>query len=161
MNEDSFQDSRGNTSITYIPVQQTLVEDADMSAASAGIDDNDMAVSTIEKVNQPRVTWRDDIIPRGKKRKKNDKLQQIVNTEANAEFEFSVAETELENLSSSMEFDMPYHPMIWDSDYIEPPELPHPEGWEKPREVSAIDLVLDTYLVANPTGNVSTSKDVL
>ena len=66
--------------IHYIPIKHTLVADAYMSTASAGIDDNDMAVSAIEKVNQPRV--------------------------------------------------------------------------------SAIDLVLDTSLVANPTGNVSTSKEL-
>ena len=42
--------------IPYIPIQHTLVADADISAASAGIDDNDMAVSAIEKVNQP-MTW--------------------------------------------------------------------------------------------------------
>ena len=74
--------------ITFIPVQHTLVADADMSAASAGIDENDMSVSAIEKVNQPGVTWRDEIISRRKKRKTNDKLQQIVNREVNAEFEF-------------------------------------------------------------------------
>ena len=97
--------------IPSIPVQHTLVVDADMSAASAGIDDNDMAVSSTEKVNQPRVTWWDEIISRRKKSKTNDKLQQIVNRKVNDEFEFSVAEAELENLSSSMEFDMPDHPM--------------------------------------------------
>ena len=42
--------------IPSIPVQHTLVADADMSAASVGIDDNDMVVSAIEKVNQPMVT---------------------------------------------------------------------------------------------------------
>ena len=88
--------------IPYIPAQHTLVADADMPAASAGIDDNDMAVSTIEKVNQPRVTFRDEIISRRRKGKTNDKLQQIVNRKVNDEFEFSVAEAELENLSSSM-----------------------------------------------------------
>ena len=90
LNEDSFLDSRGNIEIPSIPVQHTLVADADMSAASAGIVDNDMAASAIEKVNQPRVTGR--------------------------------------------------------------------EVWAKPREVSEIDLVLDTSLVENPTGSVSTSK---
>ena len=88
--------------INSIPVQHTLVADADMSAASAGIDDNDMSVSSTEKVNQPRVTWRDEIISRIKKSKTNDKLQQIVYRKVNAAFEFSVAEDELENLSSSM-----------------------------------------------------------
>ena len=39
-----------------IPVQHTLVADADMSADISGIDNNDMAVSAIEKVNQPRVS---------------------------------------------------------------------------------------------------------
>ena len=55
LNEYSFPDSRDNIAIPYIPVQHTLVADADMSAASAEIDDNDMVVSAIEKVNQPRV----------------------------------------------------------------------------------------------------------
>ena len=40
-----------------------------------------------------------------------------------------------------MEFDLPDHPMTWDPDSIEPPDLPPLEGWAKPREVSAIDLV--------------------
>ena len=57
-----------------------------MSSASAGIDNNDMAVSAIEKVNHPTVTWKDEIISRRKKRKTNDKLQQIVNRKVNAEF---------------------------------------------------------------------------
>ena len=43
--------------ITSIPVQHTLVADADMSTASAGIDNNYMVVSAIEKFNQPRMTW--------------------------------------------------------------------------------------------------------
>ena len=111
LNEELFLDRRGNMEIPSIPFQHTLVADADMSAASAGIDNNDISASDIEKVNEPRVTCQDEIISRRKKRMTHDKLQQIVNTEANAEFEFSVAETELENLSSSMEFDMPDHPM--------------------------------------------------
>ena len=78
--------------ILYFPVQHTLIADSDISAASARIENNDMAVSSIEKVNHPRVTWL------------NDKLQQIINMKVNAEFELSVAEAELENLSSSMEF---------------------------------------------------------
>ena len=56
LNKDSFLDSRVNMAIVSIPVQHTLVADADMSAAIAGIDDNDMSVSSTEKVNQPRVT---------------------------------------------------------------------------------------------------------
>ena len=88
--------------IPSIPIQHTLVVDADISTAGSGIDDNYMAVSSTEKVNQPRVTWQDEIISRIKKSKTNDKLQQIVNRKVNAEFEFSVAEAELENLSSSM-----------------------------------------------------------
>ena len=83
-----------------------------------------------------------------------------MNRKVNAEFEFSIAKAELENLSSSMEFDMPDHPMTWDPDSIDPPDLPYPEGWENPGEVSAIYLVLDTSFVANPTGNVSTSKEL-
>ena len=55
---------------------------------------------------------------------------------------------------------MPDHPMTWESDSIEPPDLPQPEVWANPREVSVIYLVLGTSLVANPTGNVSTSKDL-
>ena len=51
LNKDSFLDIRGNMEIPSIPVQHTLVVDADMSASSAGIDVNDMAVSAIEKVN--------------------------------------------------------------------------------------------------------------
>ena len=43
--------------IPYIPVPHSLIADADISAASAGIDENDMAVYAIEKFNQPRVTW--------------------------------------------------------------------------------------------------------
>ena len=42
--------------IHSIPVQHTLVSDVVMSADNAGIDDNDMAVSVNEKVNQPRVS---------------------------------------------------------------------------------------------------------
>ena len=86
LNEDSFLDSRGNVEIPSIPIQHTLVADADMSAASAGIDDNYMAVSSTEKVNQPRVTCQYEIISRIKKSKTNDKLQQIVNRKVNAEF---------------------------------------------------------------------------
>ena len=112
--------------IPYIPFQHTFVADADMSAASSGINNNDMEVSAIEKVNQPRVTYRDEIISRRKKRRTNDKLQQIVNRKVNAEFEFSVAESKLEKLSSNMEFDMPDHPMTWDPDFIDPPDLPQP-----------------------------------
>ena len=56
LNEESFLDSRGNMEIHSIPVQHTLVADAYMSTASDGIDNNDMAVSAIEKVNQPRVS---------------------------------------------------------------------------------------------------------
>ena len=55
---------------------------------------------------------------------------------------------------------MPDQPNTWDPDSIEPPDLPQSEGWANPREVSSIDLVLDTSLVANPTGNVSTSKEL-
>ena len=72
--------------IPSIPFQHTLVADVDMSAASAGIDDNDMALSVIEKVNQPRVTYQDEIILRRKRRNTNDKLQQIVNRKVNDEF---------------------------------------------------------------------------
>ena len=39
LNEDSFLDSMGNIEIPSIPVQHTFVADADMSAASARIDD--------------------------------------------------------------------------------------------------------------------------
>ena len=42
--------------IPSIPIQHTLVVDADISTAGSGIDDNYMAVSAIEKVNQP-MTW--------------------------------------------------------------------------------------------------------
>ena len=49
------------------------------------------------------------------------------------------------------------HPMTLDRDSIDTPDLPQPEGWAKPKEVSEIKLVLDKSLVANPTGNVSTS----
>ena len=112
--------------IPYIPIQHTLVADAYMSAASAGLDNNDMAVSAIEKVNQPRVTWQDEIISRRKKSKTNDRLHQILNRKVNSEFEFSAAEAELENLSSSMEFDTPDHSMTWDQDSTELPDLPQP-----------------------------------
>ena len=64
LNEKSFLDIRGNMEIPSNPVQHTLLKEADISAASAGIDVNDMAVSAIEKFNQPRVTWRDEIISR-------------------------------------------------------------------------------------------------
>ena len=110
--------------IPSIPFQHTLVSDVDMSAASAGIDDNDMSVSAIEKFNQPRVTWWGEIISRRKKSNTNDKIQQIVNRKVNAELEFPVAEAELENLSLSMEYDMPDHRMNWDPDSIDPPDLP-------------------------------------
>ena len=56
LNEASFLDRRVNMTIPYIPVQHTLVADADMSADSARIDDSYIAVSAIEKVNQPMVT---------------------------------------------------------------------------------------------------------
>ena len=63
LNEESFLYIRGNMEIPSIPVQHNRVADAEISAVSAGIDNNDMAVSDIEKVNQPRVTCRDSIDP--------------------------------------------------------------------------------------------------
>ena len=63
-------------------------------------------------------------------------------------------------LRKSWQDDMPEHPVTWDPDSIEPPDFPQPEGWAKPREVSEIDLVLDTSLVENPTVNFSTSKEL-
>ena len=47
LNEELFLDSRENMEIPPILVQHTLVAATDMSAASAGIDDNDLAVSAI------------------------------------------------------------------------------------------------------------------
>ena len=61
-----------------IATENTLVADADLSAAVAGFnDDNYMATSSnsaIEKFNQRSVSWRDEILSKRQQRKSNEKL---------------------------------------------------------------------------------------
>ena len=144
-----------------IATENTLVADADMLASVADFNDNnDMATSrnaAIEKVNRPSASWQDKMLSNRQHRKSNEKLQWVINRKRAAEFEVSVAEYDLDNLNSNiMESEMPDHPIDWNINSSEPPDLPHPEGWNNTGDISAINSILNSSIVTDRANDART-----